>query len=322
VAPYVEIDMNREEDCAFDAVFFSPHKFLGGPGSSGILVFNEDIYSRDLPPTTAGGGTVVYVAADGHDFSWDVEAREKAGTPPILQTIKATLVMELKDRIGIKTIEEKERFYTRYVLDRLRTMPNISIIGNADPEECLAIVSFNIKHRDRILHPKFVTRLLNDLFGIQTRAGCSCAGPYGHILLGIGGPASRKLRELIGRGYGGLKPGWVRINIHYTFSREDVDFLLRAINFVSEHGFLFLSQYEFDLTGGEWNHVDSKKEGIPFSLDHNFDGNSYDRQRLSELREDCFSRARALAASLELVGEPPFRKDDPEIESIKTFYSP
>jgi len=165
VAPYIEIDMNRDTDSYFDAIFFSPHKFLGGPGSSGILVFNRRIYRQDLPPTTAGGGTVVFVGFEQHDFADDIEAREKAGTPPILQTIKASLAMEVKNRIGVDRIEDIEAEYTSTFHERLLDMENIESIGNADPKDCLSIVSFNIKHIDRILHPKFVTKLINDLFG-------------------------------------------------------------------------------------------------------------------------------------------------------------
>jgi len=190
VAPYVKIDMNHSPDSRFDAIFFSPHKFLGGPGTSGLLIFNKNLYRRDLPPPTAGGGTVVYVGFSEQDYSLDIEAREKAGTPPILQTIKAALAMDIKEKIGIRTIENIETEYIAYFMEHLVKMENIRIIGSPDPHACVSIASFNIEHRDRILHPKFVTKLLNDLFGIQSRAGCSCAGPYGHILLGIDTPTS------------------------------------------------------------------------------------------------------------------------------------
>ena len=191
-APYVEIDMNRDNESYFDALFFSPHKFIGGPGSAGILVFREEIYRNDLPPTTAGGGTVDFVGYKEHNFSRDIETREKAGTPPILQTIQAALVLDLKGHIGIEKIEEREIEYTRYFLKRIREIPGIELIGNIDAEDRIAIVSFNIRHEDRLLHPKFVTRLMNDLFGVQSRAGCSCAGPYGHALLHIDSELSEK----------------------------------------------------------------------------------------------------------------------------------
>ncbi|MFW6136581.1 MAG: aminotransferase class V-fold PLP-dependent enzyme, partial [Candidatus Aminicenantaceae bacterium] len=179
VAPYVPIDMNTDEEAYYDAIFFSPHKFLGGPGSCGVLIFREDIYRSDLPPTTAGGGTVDFVGFTGHDFSADIETREKAGTPPILQLIKAALVLELKDKIGIDSIEKIEEEHIKYFLAQLKKIPDIQMVGGVPQRKQVSIVSFNIRHQDRILHPKFVTRLLNDLFGIQSRAGCSCAAPYG-----------------------------------------------------------------------------------------------------------------------------------------------
>jgi len=319
VAPYVEIDMNRDADSGFDAVFFSPHKFLGGPGSSGILVFRERIYRRDLPPTAAGGGTVVYVGHEHHDFSDDIEAREKAGTPPVLQTIKAALAMEVKERIGVKQIEKIEAEHTASFQQRLRRIPHIVPIGNADPGACVSIVSFNIKHRGRILHPKFVTRLLNDLFGIQSRAGCSCAGPYGHVLLNIDRENARRLRTGIQRGSGGLKPGWVRINLHYTFSREDIDFLLDAIDFVARSGFRFLPLYAFDMSSGKWSHRAFKTPTPDLSLDQDFSSLSVDLSSLSGLRKDYLRLAAQAASELSDVPESAYKRDSSEIEALKYF---
>ncbi len=319
VAPYVEIDMNRDGDSGFDAVFFSPHKFLGGPGSSGILVFRERIYRRDLPPTAAGGGTVVYVGYEHHDFSDDIEAREKAGTPPILQTIKAALAMEVKERIGVKQIEKIETEHTAIFQQRLRRIPNIVPIGNADPAECVSIVSFNIGHRGRILHPKFVTRLLNDLFGIQSRAGCSCAGPYGHVLLNIGPEYAHRLRAGIQRGCGGLKPGWVRINLHYTFSREDIDFLLDAIEFVANSGFRFLPLYAFDMSSGEWSHRAFEAPTPGLSLDQDYSSLSADLSNLSGLRKSYLRLAAQAASELPDVPESAYKRDSSEIEALKYF---
>ncbi len=320
VAPYVEIDMNKDPETRFDAIFFSPHKFLGGPGTSGILVFNENLYRRDLPPTTAGGGTVVYVGFSEQDYSPDIESREKAGTPPILQTIKAALVMDLKDRIGIQTIESIEAEYIAYFMKRLVKMRNIRIIGNSEPESCVSIASFNIVHRDRILHPKFVTRLLNDLFGIQSRAGCSCAGPYGHILLGIDTPTSDQIRRCVLRGCEGLKPGWVRINLHYTFTRKDLDYLLRTIEFVAEYGHLFLNVYAFDLRRAEWKHLDFQDADIRFSFDNDFIPSSINPEERESLRRAYLEEARSLASEMERL-DPLFAiEDSRDIEDLKYFY--
>jgi selenocysteine lyase/cysteine desulfurase len=320
VAPYVEIDMNRDPKSYFDAIFFSPHKFLGGPGSSGVLVFNEKIYRADLPPTTAGGGTVLYVGFQAHDFAEDIETREKAGTPPILQAIKAALVLELKDRIGVETIEDLESRYTAYFLRELEKIENLDLIGNVAPYRRVSIVSFNIRHKDRILHPKFVTKLLNDLFGIQSRAGCSCAGPYGHILLDIDEHASQRFRKLILRGCEGLKPGWVRVNIHFTLSQEDVDFLIKAIRFVASKGHLFLKRYAFDMGKAEWTHLGFKEEIPEFSVDQSFEPVRINTSDIPGLRESYLEKAEALAEDLEQEKDLPFIEDEVEIEELKSFY--
>lgn len=320
VAPYVKIDMNRDKDSYFDAIFFSPHKFLGGPGSSGILIFNENIYRKDLPPTAAGGGTVVYVGSQTHDFSEDIEAREKAGTPPILQTIKAALALDLKHKIGIDLIEELEIQYTDYFVSELQTIPNVDLIGNADPKECISIVSFNIQHLDRTLHPKFVTKLLSDLFGIQSRAGCSCAGPYGHVLLDIDNTTSQKLRHLVQAGYEGIKPGWVRINLHFTFTRQDIDFLLKAITFIAENGHLFLPLYSFDLHSSEWKHRQAIDKPVDCSLSQKYAAPSLDLDTIEEVRASYLQQAHNLAVELKTKPEPAFRTDEDEIENLKYFY--
>jgi selenocysteine lyase/cysteine desulfurase len=320
VAPYVEMDMNRDKESYFDAVFFSPHKFLGGPGSSGILVFREQLYRKDLPPTTAGGGTVDFVGFRAHDYSKDIETREMAGTPPILQTIKAALAMDLKDKIGVGKIEQIEAEYTKDFLTRMKMIPNLEMVGRVDPEEKIPIISFNIKHKDRILHPKFVTKLLNDLFGIQSRAGCSCAGPYGHILLDISDEHSSKYRRAIQKGLLGLKPGWVRINIHYTFSRNDVDFLVRAIEFVAEHGHLFLPKYRFNVRTGEWIYDGFRPPDIDFGIEAAFQINKADMSQIETYRSSYLEKAESLAKKLKELPAPTFVTDDPHIENLKSFY--
>jgi len=320
VAPYVEIDMNRDDESYFDAVFFSPHKFLGGPGSCGILVFREDLYRSDLPPTTAGGGTVDFVGFSIHDFSKDIETRETAGTPPILQTIRAALAMDLKQKIGVERIESIEARYTRDFLNRLKSIPNIVMVGRVDPEEKIPIISFNIEHESRILHPKFVTKLLNDLFGIQSRAGCSCAGPYGHHLLDIADEQSVKYREAIQKGLMGLKPGWIRINLHYTFSRGDVEFLAGAIEFAARYGHLFLREYVFDMSTGEWTHRDFKDSEVPFGVDQTFETKRTGLDRIEDLRKQYLEEAEAAVRRLEKLEAASYAKDEDGIENLKAFH--
>jgi selenocysteine lyase/cysteine desulfurase len=254
IAPYVEMDVHRDDETYFDAIYFSPHKFLGGPGSSGVLIFHERLYRGDLAPTVSGGGTVNYVWGDGQDYVRDIETREKAGTPGILQTLRASLAMELKQRLGVDRIGKREDEFMRRAIATLDVHPAVDIIGPKDIETRMAIVSFNIRVEKSYLHPRFVTVLLNDLFGIQSRAGCSCAGPYGHRLLHLDDVQTDALRQRIATGVVGLRPGWVRVNFHYLMTDEEFDFLCGAILFVADHGRDFLPLYEFDVRSGGWQY--------------------------------------------------------------------
>ncbi len=267
IAPYARIQLCRGEDCFLDGLFFSPHKLLGGPGSSGILIIHEGIYRYDLPPTVGAGGTVEFVSAEEQEYSPEIEVREKPGTPGILQTLRAALALELKERLGIERIEAREAELIREAMRRLGSHAAVQIIGNPDPARRTAILSFNIRLGDSWLHPRFVTLLLNDLFGVQSRAGCSCAGPYGHRLLHIDGAKSLEFREEILHGHVGVKPGWARVNFHFLMTDEELDFLCRAILFVAEQGRYFLPLYEFDLATGAWRHREFSPQEPGFGLE-------------------------------------------------------
>jgi selenocysteine lyase/cysteine desulfurase len=258
-APYVPIDMNPPADAngdsSLDAIFVSPHKFLGGPGSSGVLVFNKRIYPESLPPTVAAGGTVDYVSQVDQDFIQDIEEREKAGTPGVLQTIKAALAFQIKDFADPTRIAAREHELLERAMQRWNSNSRIEILGNADTHQKIGIVSFNVRDPNgRYLHPKFITALLNDLFGIQSRAGCSCAGPYGHRLLDINLEVSEKYRACVQKGLGGLKPGWCRIGFHYTMDDAEANFVIDAVEFISKCGDLFMPEYDFHLDTGMWTH--------------------------------------------------------------------
>src|SRR5512139_738600 len=308
-APYVEIDMNPPRDAdggdaSYDAVFLSPHKFLGGPGSSGVLVFNEKMYCRDLPPSVAGGGTVDYVSPIDQDFIADIEEREKAGTPGVLQTLKAALAIDLKDRIGIERIEAREQELLQRALARWSGNEDIEILGNPDPARRIGIVSFNLRDaRGRYLHPKFVTVLLNDLFGIQSRAGCSCAGPYGHRLLGIDQPTSELYRDWVRKGFQGIKPGWCRVGFHYAMDDAEAGYIVDAVEFVAEHGHRFLPLYSFDPATGAWSHREQRGTDAALSLEAALAAGGCDETALPEAERlriyaDCLAQARALADGL------------------------
>ena len=272
-APYVEIDMNpappsEGDDPAIDAIFVSPHKFLGGPGSSGVLVFNERIYNRELPPSVSAGGTVDYVGPEDQDFISHIEEREKAGTPGVLQTLKAGLVFQIKDRVGVDVINRREHALTQRAMQSWGDDEQIEILGNPDPGSRVGIISFNIRDRSgNYLHHKFVTALLNDLFGIQSRAGCSCAGPYGHRLLDIDLETSERYRGVVRDGYCGMKPGWCRVGLHWVMDDAEAGYVIDAVHFIARHGRKFLALYDFDLCTGTWSHRQTAVELPKFSLD-------------------------------------------------------
>jgi len=273
-APYVTIDMNPPDnsgydgDPSLDAIFISPHKFLGGPGSSGILVFNSQLYHRELPPSVSAGGTVDYVGPTSQDYFEEIEEREKPGTPGVLQTLKAALAFQVKDHLKTERIMAREHELLHRAFERWIANPRVEILGNQDPDRRVGIISFNIGDgRGRYLHPKFATTLLNDLFGIQTRAGCSCAGPYGHRLLNIGAEMSEKYRQWIRKGYSGVKPGWCRVSLHYVMDDLEFGYILDAVDFVAEHGLRFLPLYDFDLRTGAWQHKTDPVVLQEFSLE-------------------------------------------------------
>ena len=268
--PYVQIDMaaSGDRDARLDAVFLSPHKYLGGPGSCGVLVFDEALYAKDLAPSVGGGGTVTYVNDTSHDYIDDIEARETAGTPGFFQTLRAAYAMEVKEAVGVETIHAREHAYASRALSAWGEHDGIEILGPDDPDVRLGIVSFNVRDASgQMLHPRLVTVLLDDLFGIQSRAGCSCAGPYGHRLLHIGPDVSARYRTCAIEGLNGLKPGWARVGFHYTMDDAEVDFLIDAVAFLADHGLRFLPLYDFDIASGAWVHRDGRQEPLAFGLD-------------------------------------------------------
>ena len=317
-APYVDIDVRPGEPDGIDALFLSPHKFLGGPGSPGVLLFDQMLYDQPVP-TTAGGGTVSYVSPLGHWFLGDIEAREDAGTPAILQKLRAAMAFEVKERVGVRRIEKRERQLIDKAIERFRDHPNLRVLGNIDAPR-LAVLSFEVRTGERTLHPRLVTRLLNDLFGIQGRAGCSCAGPYGHELLGIDAERSRAYHDAIEAGFEGVRPGWSRVSFHYAITDETFAFLLDALAFVAEQGARFVPLYRFDWSTGAWTH---EADAEPVC---GFDSASWQAVPRSEAtaaddHRRYVDEARALADTLEAPTGEPSAPDglDP---SLVTFMTP
>jgi selenocysteine lyase/cysteine desulfurase len=252
--PYVPIDMHpADPEAAIDALFLSTHKFVGGPQASGLLVANRALF-RNARPERPGGGTVHYVSGSGRDsidYVTRLDEREEGGTPAIIGDVRAGTAFLVREMIGPERIREHEVLLARRALERLRKHPRIHLLGPHDLER-LAILSFNIED----LHHDLVSALLDHLFGIQNRAGCSCAGPYGHRLLGIDRATSERFRALIRRGIDGIKPGWVRVTIPFYANEHDVEFLLSAIEFVADHGRAFVPRYRLSWRDGVWRHVE------------------------------------------------------------------
>jgi len=234
-----------------DAVFLSPHKFIGGPGTPGVLAVRRELV-RNRVPTVPGGGTVAYVNPVEHRYLDDVVLREEGGTPAIVDSIRAGLVFQLKQAVGTPLIRAAEDYFLQRALTAWSANPAIEILGNLTAER-LSIISFVVRRPGgRYLHHNFVVALLNDLFGIQSRGGCSCAGPYGHRLLGIDLERSHRFEHEIARGCEGIKPGWVRINFNYFISTAVFDYIVEAVNFVATQGWRFLPDYRFNPASGMW----------------------------------------------------------------------
>ncbi|MBI2376700.1 MAG: aminotransferase class V-fold PLP-dependent enzyme [Deltaproteobacteria bacterium] len=270
--PYVAVDMNPADRPAArkDAVFISPHKFIGGPGTPGLLLAKRELF-RNRVPAMPGGGTVSYVSMDRHTYVKEIEHREEGGTPAIIESIRAGLVFQLKDAVGADEIREREERFVKRAIESWRTNPNLRILGNPEATR-LSIVSFLVKHGERYLHHNFVVAILNDLFGIQSRGGCSCAGPYGHRLLGIDAPTSCRFERAIDTGKESLKPGWVRVNFNYFISEEVFEFVVAAVHFVANQGWKILPHYRFDPESAVWKHADGFEAPVVRLLDVTYRG--------------------------------------------------
>jgi selenocysteine lyase/cysteine desulfurase len=274
-APYVDIQMSPHRPAPDgdaseahldhkDAIFISPHKFIGGPGTPGLLVARRELFANRVP-TVVGGGTVAYVNPEEHVYLSDPEHREEAGTPAIIESIRAGLVFQLKAVVGEGAIRAREEAFIDRAIERWSTVPGLEILGNRTARR-LSIVSFVIRHGPRYLHHNLVVALLNDLFGIQSRGGCSCAGPYGHRLLGIDLARSHAFEREIGRGCEGIKPGWIRVNFNYFISEAVFDYILDAVELTARDGWRLTPQYRFDPRTGLWRHAAGLAEP-PLSLD-------------------------------------------------------
>lgn len=254
--PYVAIDAtgarDEQSDTSIDALYISPHKFIGGPGTPGVLVIKRKLMTNRVP-SLPGGGTVSYVSPDDHIYLNDSEAREEGGTPAIVESIRAGMVFQLKDAVGAHTIEKLEHDMATRAIKRWSQNPAIHILGDLNARRT-SILSFQILWQGKPLHFGLVDVLINDLFGIQVRGGCSCAGPYGHELLGIDKDYSHTIADAVDAGHNILKPGWVRLNLNYFIGEETFTYLLRAVELLAEHGWKMFNKYTYDPERNLWTH--------------------------------------------------------------------
>lgn len=254
--PYVDIDMHPGDNADIDVVFLSPHKFLGGPGTPGIAIFNTDLYHSKVPDNP-GGGTVLYTNPwSEHQYISDIEVREDGGTPPFMQGIKAGLAIRLKEEMGTENILKRERQMQDYIAERFAQMDNVKLLGNK-LDERLGVYSFYIPG----LHYNLGVQLLNDLYGIQVRGGCACAGTYGHILLQIDYEKSHEFLLDILNGEAFTRPGWIRMSINPIMTDDEIQYIMDAIEHVSLRHGDYSGDYIVDKRSAVYSHKNDQNLG-------------------------------------------------------------
>lgn len=253
-APYVKINMHPKNKFEkLDAIYFSPHKFLGGPGTCGILIFDSKLYASKVPDHP-GGGTVLWTNPWGeHQYFEDIELREDGGTPPFLQTIRAALAVKLKEQMGVTNILKREKELLRILFGGMRKIKELHILAG-ETEDRLGVISFTVDG----LHYNLVVKLLNDRFGIQTRGGCACAGTYGHYLFNISREFSKKITDRIDQGDLSTKPGFVRLSIHPTTTNSEAKLIVRALSLLVKNRAELAKDYTYNSKTNEWTHKKNK----------------------------------------------------------------
>jgi selenocysteine lyase/cysteine desulfurase len=249
-APYVTMNMHPADPMKkLDAIIFSPHKFLGGPGTPGVLLFDKHLYNL-TSPDQPGGGTVLWTNPWGkHKFFPDIEVREDGGTPGFLQAIKASLAVQLKDHMGVENIAAREHELVALMFKNMRTIPHVTLLADSI-EDRLCMFSFYFDN----IHYNLVVKILNDRFGIQARGGCSCAGTYGHYLLHVDPQHSKTITDKIDAGDLSEKPGWVRLSLHPTTTNEEVEYIIDALKQIEKHIAAWQHDYTYDLHSNEYHH--------------------------------------------------------------------
>lgn len=253
-APYVDIDMHPDDKLEqLDAIFFSPHKFLGGPGSAGVLIFSNQLYKNKIPDSP-GGGTVKWTNRwGGYSYITDIEVKEDGGTPGFLQGMKAALSVKLKKDMGTDKIHLREQELIKITFSKLSEIRGLHILAENKPDR-LGVFSFYIDN----LHHNLVTRILNDRFGIQVRGGCSCAGTYGHFLLNVDFSLSKEITDKIEEGDLSMKPGWIRLSLHPVMTNEELNFIIDSIRQTVENSEEWGKDYNYDRHTNEFYHCTYK----------------------------------------------------------------
>src|ERR1700759_3264256 len=327
--PYLPIDMNPAPDrpdgqLAYkDAVFVSPHKFIGGPGTPGVLVVKRSLL-RNTVPSVPGGGTVLFVTPSRHSYHPDPEIREEGGTPGIVESIRAGIAFTLKDAVGSDEICRREHDFARRALRSWSADPNIEILGSLELER-LAIVSFGLRHGGRHLHANFVVALLSDLFGIQARSGCFCAGPYLHRLYTIDEGWSTRMEAEVAKGNAGAKLAFTRTTFNYFISETVCDYIVDAVHLIADEGWKLLPLYRFDPVTGLWHHRSATPEELPSLRDVLTGGGGRPPSAPESVLPGQLQAARRIIAAVQ-ARPPAGPLDDPELtdefERIRWFTLP
>ncbi|XP_075256950.1 uncharacterized protein LOC142349352 [Convolutriloba macropyga] len=266
-APHLKIDVVGEGLGYKDAVFIATHKLIGGPQTPGVLIARRDLFANAVPDK-CGGGSVLYVSRTRQRYLDDIEAREESGTPPVVQSIRAGLVYKVKETVGSKIIEDRETFLAAKAIQRLKTIPGLRVLGSLHIER-VPIFAFLVLHEDSglYLHHSYINQLFNDLFGLQVRSGCACAGPYAIDLLGMDEDMENRFLKAFDSDIskvGSLKPGFCRFNLAFYASDQESDFILDVLEFVCRYGIYLLPFYNLDVATGVWSHKSSNEKTHKF----------------------------------------------------------
>ena len=315
--PYLPIDMADK-----DAVFLSPHKFIGGPGTPGVLVVKRALL-RNRVPSVPGGGTVLFVSPDGHTYDPDPIIREEGGTPAIVESIRAGLAFALKGEIGTDEICHREQALSVRALASWSKNPNIEVLGNTSTPR-LPVISLGLRHRPRLLHSNFVVTLLSDLFGIQARSGCFCAGPYLHRMYRVDREWSARMEAECSKGNLGAKLGFARLSFSYFISEEAFQYVIEAVHLLADHAWKLLPLYRFDPTSGLWRHREWTAPGWAPLQASLYEPMGRLPVAGEEVLADQLTAARAIVRAVE--ADPPGPLDDPPVsedfERIRWFPLP